>query len=129
MAEQGSDVLIVGGGILGLAIALELRQQGATVTVLSKDFRQAAGHAAAGMLAPRAEGLAPGPMLDLCLASLERYADWVNKLEALTGAGCGLLAQWHFGPPLVGLQGRAGDFAGWALVGCGGYSPLPAWPG
>jgi thiazole synthase len=89
MAEQGSDVLIVGGGILGLAIALELRQQGATVTVLSKDFRQAAGHAAAGMLAPRAEGLAPGPMLDLCLASLERYADWVNKLEALTGQDVG----------------------------------------
>ncbi|MEL6139889.1 MAG: FAD-dependent oxidoreductase, partial [Cyanobacteria bacterium J06628_6] len=33
-----ADVLVVGGGVIGLAIALELRQQGATVTVLSRDF-------------------------------------------------------------------------------------------
>jgi thiazole synthase len=97
MEKQGSDVLIVGGGIVGLAIALELRQQGATVTVLSRDFSQAASHAAAGMLAPQAEGLPPGPMLDLCQSSLALYPTWVNKLEALTGQSvgywpCGILA-------------------------------------
>ncbi|MBD2231396.1 glycine oxidase ThiO [Phormidium tenue FACHB-1052] len=97
MANQGSDVLVVGGGVIGLAIALELRQQGASVTVLSRDFQQAASHAAAGMLAPQAEGLPPGPMLDLALASLALYPSWVNKLEALTGQSvgywpCGILA-------------------------------------
>ncbi len=88
---------------MGLAIALELRQRGATVTILSKDFAQAASHAAAGMLAPRAEGLPPGPLLNLCLASLERYPTWVGKLEALTGQSvgywpCGILAP-RFTPP------------------------------
>ncbi|MEM8806173.1 MAG: glycine oxidase ThiO [Cyanobacteria bacterium P01_G01_bin.38] len=91
-----ADVLIVGGGIIGLAIAIELRQQGATVKVVSRDFAAAASHAAAGMLAPRAERLS-GPMLDLCLRSLALYPEWSRKLEELTGQGtgywpCGILA-------------------------------------
>ena len=89
MTQAGQDILVVGGGMMGLAIALELRQQGATVAILSRDFAAAASHAAAGMLAPRAEGIPPGPMLDLCLASLERYPDWVGKIEALTGQSVG----------------------------------------
>ena len=32
-----STVLIVGGGVIGLAVALELRQRGTQVTVLSQD--------------------------------------------------------------------------------------------
>ena len=93
------DILIVGGGIMGLAIALELRQQGISVTVISRDFAAAAGHAAAGMLAPRAERIAPGPMADLCLRSLELYPTWASKLEALTGQDsgfwpCGILAPY-----------------------------------
>ncbi|HEY9806527.1 MAG TPA: FAD-dependent oxidoreductase, partial [Candidatus Obscuribacterales bacterium] len=92
-----SDVLIIGGGIVGLAIAIELKLRGATVTILSRDFKQAAAHAAAGMLAPQAEGLPSGPMLDLCLRSRQLYPTWVRKLEELTGATtgywpCGILA-------------------------------------
>ncbi|HZG37998.1 MAG TPA: glycine oxidase ThiO, partial [Nodosilinea sp.] len=103
MVNQGSDVLVVGGGVIGLAIALELRQQGATVTVLSRDFAQAASHAAAGMLAPQAEGIPPGPMGELCLASLSLYPSWVSKLEALTGQSvsywpCGILAPRRTAP-------------------------------
>jgi len=89
MTQAGHDILVVGGGIMGLAMALELHQQGASVAILSRDFAAAASHAAAGMLAPRAEGIPPGPMLDLCLASLERYPDWVAKIEALTGQSVG----------------------------------------
>lgn len=112
MVNQGSDVLIVGGGIMGLAIALELKQQGAAVTILSRDFQQAASHAAAGMLAPRAEGLPPGPMLDLCLASLARYPDWVAKLEALTGQDVGY---WPSGilAPCYSLPSVSGQAENW----------------
>ncbi len=100
-----ADALIVGGGVIGLAIALELQQQGLQVTVLSCDFKAAAGHAAAGMLAPGAEQIAPGPMADLCQRSLALYPDWVSKLEDLTGADsgywpCGILApQLRSKPP------------------------------
>jgi thiazole synthase len=92
-----SDVIIVGGGTIGLAIALELQQQGISATVLSQDFTAAAGHAAAGMLAPSAEHIAPGPLAELCLRSLHLYPNWVSKLENLTGLNtgywpCGILA-------------------------------------
>ena len=104
MAERTRDVLVMGGGIMGLAIALELRQQGADVTVISRHFEAAASHAAAGMLAPHAEGMPPGPMLDLCCRSLNQYATWSQKLETLTGQAtgywpCGILA-----PRLDGTQ-------------------------
>lgn len=94
---MADTILVIGGGIIGLAIALELRLRGVGVTVLSRDLRQAAGYAAAGMLAPQAEGISPGPMLDLCLWSRSLYPGWVSKLEAMTGLatgywGCGILA-------------------------------------
>jgi thiazole synthase len=95
--HTNSDVLIIGGGIIGLAIAVELRQRGLGVTVLSRDFQQAASQAAAGMLAPYAEQIPPGPLLELCLRSRWLYPDWVEKLEQWTGLEtgynpCGILS-------------------------------------
>ncbi|MEB3337761.1 MAG: glycine oxidase ThiO, partial [Leptolyngbyaceae bacterium] len=95
--NSAGEVLIIGGGIIGLAIALELRLRGAVVTVLSRDFAEAATQAAAGMLAPQAEALPPGPMLDLCLRSRSLYPHWTSKIEELTGLStgywpCGILA-------------------------------------
>jgi glycine oxidase len=92
-----TDILILGGGVIGLAIALELRLNGASVTILSRDFAEAAAHAAAGMLASQAEQIPPSPLLDLCLRSRDLYPAWICKLEELTGldAGywaCGILA-------------------------------------
>ncbi len=94
--SAANEIVIIGGGVIGLAIAVDLKLRGASVTVLSRDFQQAAAHAAAGMLAPRAEALT-APMLDLGLQSLALYPDWISKLEGLSGKSadywaCGILA-------------------------------------
>ena len=94
--SAANEIVIIGGGVIGLAIAVDLKLRGASVTVLSRDFQQAAAHAAAGMLAPRAEALT-SPILDLGLQSLALYPDWISKLEGLSGKSadywaCGILA-------------------------------------
>jgi thiazole synthase len=100
-----ADVLVVGGGIMGLAIATQLRQQGATVTVLSRDFQAAAGHAAAGMLAPSAERLT-GPFLALSQRSLALYPEWTRKLEELTGQETGYWPSGILAPYLGNYPSR-----------------------
>ncbi|BAZ84454.1 glycine oxidase ThiO [Dolichospermum compactum] len=96
-----NDVLIIGGGIIGLACGVELRLRGANVTVLCRDFTAAASHAAAGMLAPDAENIPNEAMLALCRRSRNLYLDWTQKLVQLTTEkdlnntgywSCGILA-------------------------------------
>ncbi|HIK06448.1 MAG TPA: glycine oxidase ThiO [Trichormus sp. M33_DOE_039] len=91
------EIVIIGGGVIGLAIAVELKLRGANVTVLCRDFQAAASHAAAGMLAPDAEKISDGEMKSLCWRSRSLYPDWTQKLEDLTGLNtgywaCGILA-------------------------------------
>lgn len=104
------DFLIVGGGIVGLAIATELRLRGASVVVLSRDFQQAATHAAAGMLAPQAECLPPGPLLELALRSRNLYPEWIRKIEDVSGMAtgywsCGILAPVYHDASAVNPSG------------------------
>jgi thiazole synthase len=92
-----NEISIIGGGIIGLALAVELKQRGVSVTVISRDSQQAAALAAAGMLAPQAERIPAGAMFDLCVRSRSLYPDWTSKLEALTGLDteywpCGILS-------------------------------------
>ena len=88
-APVHSPVLMLGGGLMGLAIAHQLACRGRSVTVLSRDRHEAAGFAAAGMLAPHAEGL-EGALLALGQESLRRIPDWVGQVEADSGLACGL---------------------------------------
>ncbi|MGJ5628047.1 glycine oxidase ThiO [Nostoc sp. CALU 1950] len=92
-----SETVIIGGGVIGLAIAIELKLRGTQVTVLCRDFKAAATHAAAGMLAPDAENISNEAMRSLCWRSRALYPDWTRKLEELTGLNtgyrpCGILA-------------------------------------
>ena len=82
-------VLILGGGLMGLAVAHRLAVQGEAVRVLSRRRSEAAGFVAAGMLAPHAEGLT-GHLLALGQASLKRVPAWVAAIEADSGMACGL---------------------------------------
>jgi glycine oxidase len=86
-----SEVVVVGGGIAGLAVAYELTRRGREVVVLDRnDLPGAATRAAAGMLAPTSEAdLTDLAMVDLELDSLARYPGFISALESLTGESCG----------------------------------------
>lgn len=81
-----ADVLIIGGGIIGCSIALELTRARVRVLLLERDRIgcEASGEAA-GMLAPQAEGLSPGPFLDLCLKSRAMFGPLQDTLREETG--------------------------------------------
>jgi glycine oxidase len=84
-----TDVLIIGGGIIGLATAIALSQKGANVTVVERDIcGRGATWAAAGMLAPEAERL-EGDLLEFGIRSREMYPQWIANLMRLSGQDCG----------------------------------------
>src|SRR3569623_983863 len=86
----GDDVLIVGGGVMGSAVAFRLAQRGVGVTVVERGIPGAeASSAAAGMLAPQTEADGPGPMLALGVKSRALYPDLANELRELTGIDVG----------------------------------------
>jgi glycine oxidase len=96
MAEDRSiDLVVVGGGIIGLAIAWRARQAGMSVTVLERDLAgRGTSHVAAGMLAPVAEvefGASGGRLLALGLRSLGMWPEFASELEAGAGLEVGLL--------------------------------------
>lgn len=80
------DVLIVGGGLIGLACARELALLGLRVEVVERLSAGAeASLAAAGMLSPLAELDAPEPLLAACRASRDLWGPFVAALEEESG--------------------------------------------
>jgi len=78
--------VIVGGGVIGCAVARELGHAGLRVTVLERDEPGAnASWAAAGMLSPLAEADGPDESLSLLLDSRKRYPELAATLQRETG--------------------------------------------
>lgn len=76
-----ADVVIVGGGVIGLSVAWRVAQRGLAVTVVDPEPGRGASYAAAGMLAPVTEAhYGEEALLALGLASMDRYPDFVGEL-------------------------------------------------
>lgn len=80
------DVLIIGGGVIGCAVAYYLAKEGIRSVVLERDTIGAhASSAAAGMLGAQSEMSAPGPLTDLCLRSRALFPSLQAELLEITG--------------------------------------------
>ena len=78
-----ADVLILGGGVIGCAVAHELTQRGADVVLMDpRGIGLGASQASAGMLAPYTEGRHDPIMQTLGVQSLAMYDGLVEALRS-----------------------------------------------
>lgn len=82
-----SDIIIIGGGIIGCAIAHALQDYDVTIRIIDPGpTTKSASHAAAGMLAPSFEfGGTVSPLGQLAQESLKAWPAFVVRLEDKTG--------------------------------------------
>jgi glycine oxidase len=107
-------IVIIGAGIVGLALARELARRGQTVRLV--DPRQPASEAswaAAGRLSVSAEAEGPGAMFELCRRAAAIYPDFVRELEEESGLTAayraeGALFLYHSEAERAALEGRFG---------------------
>ena len=83
---QYSEILIVGGGVIGLAIARSLHKAGVRdIAILEAEtLGCGASSAAAGMLAPQAEADRADTFFDMCRDSLALYPHFAEELASET---------------------------------------------
>ena len=87
------DVLVVGGGVIGLSSAWRLAQRGASVTVVDAGLAGAASGVAAGMLAPVTEArLGEERLLALNRASWARWPAFAAEVAEAAGRPVGYRA-------------------------------------
>lgn len=89
-SQSETDVLVIGGGVIGLAVGWRAAQLGLHVVIADPEPGQGATYAAAGMLTPIAEAAyAEREIFALGQNSLRRYPGFVADLQRLTGLPAG----------------------------------------
>lgn len=90
----GTDAVVVGAGVIGLAIAWRAAQAGLRLTVVDPAPGSGASWTAAGMLAPATElHYGERELYGLNRASADLYPGFAAELESLTGASVGYRAE------------------------------------
>lgn len=80
-----ADICVVGAGLIGLSVALELRSRGLSVEVVDNNCHGSASSAAGGMLAPLSESGDLNEAVALGTASLQMYNAFLAQLRDITG--------------------------------------------
>ena len=81
-----TDIIVVGAGVVGCAVADELARRGASVEIVDeRPVGMGATQASAGVLAPYIEAADGQALLDLTVRSLDLYEEFVERLIAETG--------------------------------------------
>jgi len=80
------DIIVIGAGIVGCAVAYELARRGASVQIVEeRTAGMGATQAAAGILAPHIEVSSPTPFLELAVRSLNLFDDFLARTQADSG--------------------------------------------
>ena len=83
---NSQDVIVIGGGVIGLSIAYALAREGVMATVLDRsELGREASWAGAGMIAPTAERKTDNPSVELRSLSARLYPEWSTALRDETG--------------------------------------------
>jgi glycine oxidase len=86
MSAQTPDVVVAGGGIVGLSAACALAKHGLRCLVLERGrVGREASFAAGGILSPQAETLPDSPLLPLALRARDRHLALAEELLESTG--------------------------------------------
>jgi glycine oxidase len=90
VSEKAFDVIVIGGGLIGLGVAREIASRaGSSSRVLLIERNGTLGaessHAAAGMLAPQAEADRADAFFQLACESRDLYPAWSEELKEETG--------------------------------------------
>jgi glycine oxidase len=81
-----SDIIVVGAGVVGCAVAYELARRGASVEIVDeRPVGMGATQASAGVLAPYIEAREGSPLLDLTVRSLGLFDEFVARLSSDSG--------------------------------------------
>lgn len=112
-------IAVVGGGIIGCAIAFELACRGGDVTLFEAgEIGGGATHASAGILAPHTEAHAGGPLFDLTVRGLAAYDAFVARVRGCAATGfeyrrCGTIEVAEDPERARALRARAGQGLAW----------------
>jgi len=107
------DVLIIGGGVIGLSLAWDLSRHGRTVEVIDQgEIGREASWAGAGMLPPARQYPGQHPTEQLRGLASELHPEWAAELKAATGIDTGYIrcGALH----LAKSAGEAAALAAWA---------------
>jgi glycine oxidase len=88
--SKTSDVVVIGAGMIGTAVAWRCAQHGLSVALVDPDARRGAWQTAAGMLAPITEAhTTEATLLGLNLRALRGYRSFTDEVSAASGLPTG----------------------------------------